>query len=85
MSGLKTTLLLASLGALFIFIGGAWGGQTGIVLAFLFAVVFNGVSYWFSDRIVLKMHHAQEVGEDHGLYRMTRRLAQKANLPMPKV
>lgn len=85
MNGLKTAVLLASLATLFIFIGGAWGGQTGIVLAFLFAVVVNGVSYWFSDRIVLKMHHAQEVGEEHGLYRMTRRLAQKANLPMPKV
>jgi heat shock protein HtpX len=85
MSGLKTTLLLASLAALFIFIGGAFGGQSGIVMAFIFAMVVNGISYWFSDRIVLKMHKAIEVGEDHVLFRVTRRLAQKAGLPMPKV
>ena len=71
--------------ALLIFIGGALGGQRGIVFAFLAAVAFNGFSYWFSDRIVLKMHRATEVGEDHVLFRVTRRLAQRANLPMPKV
>jgi heat shock protein HtpX len=85
MNGLKTTLLLASLAALFIFIGGMWGGQTGIVIAFVLAAGMNAVSYWFSDRIVLKMHSAKQVGEESVLYRVTRRLAQKANLPMPKV
>jgi len=85
MGGLKTTLLMASLGALFIFIGGAFGGQSGIIIAFLFAVVMNGVSYWFSDKIVLRMHKAVEVGPDHPLARITRRLTTKANMPMPKV
>ena len=84
-NGLKTALLLASLAALFIFIGGAWGGQTGVVIAFGFAVVMNAVSYWFSDRIVLRMHNAQPVGPDHVLYRATQRMAQKAGLPMPRV
>ena len=60
MSGLKTALLMAALATLFIFIGGALGGQSGIVVAFIFAAVVNGISYWFSDRIVLKMHKAVE-------------------------
>lgn len=85
MNGLKTTLLLASLATLFIFIGGLWGGQAGVIVAFLFAAALNGFSYWFSDRVVLKMHSAKQVGEESVLYRVTRRLAQKANLPMPKV
>jgi heat shock protein HtpX len=85
MSGMKTAILLAALAAVLIFIGGAVGGQNGVLIAFLVAVVMNVTSYWFSDRIVLRMHRAAEVGEDHVLYRVTRRLAQKANLPMPKV
>jgi heat shock protein HtpX len=85
MNGLKTAVLLATLGALLIAIGGVVGGQNGALMAFVFAIVMNGVSYWFSDRIVLRMHHATEVGQDHPLYRVTHRLAQKAGLPMPKV
>lgn len=85
MNGMKTAILLAALAALLIFIGGAFGGQGGVVVAFFFAVAVNVVSYWFSDKIVLRMHRAAEVGEDHVLYRVTRRLAQKAGLPMPKV
>jgi heat shock protein HtpX len=85
MNGLKTAVLLAALGGLLIAIGGAFGGQAGMVLAFGFAVVFNFASYWFSDRIVLRMHRATEVGVDHRLYRVTQRLAQRADLPMPKV
>ena len=85
MNGLKTAVLLATLGAVLIAIGGMFGGQNGAMLAFVFALLMNGVSYWFSDRIVLRMHHATEVGQDHPLYRVTHRLAQKAGLPMPKV
>ena len=85
MNGMKTAVLLAALAALLMFIGGAVGGQGGIMVAFLFAVAINAASYWFSDRIVLRMHRATEVGEEHVLYRVTRRLAQKAGLPMPKV
>jgi heat shock protein HtpX len=84
-SGLKTAALLGGLSALFIAIGGVFGGQGGLVLAFVVAVVMNVGSYWFSDKMVLRMYHATEVGPDHPLYRITERLAQRANLPMPRV
>jgi heat shock protein HtpX len=51
-------------------------------MAFGFAIVMNGVSYWFSDRIVLKMHGAKEVGPEHPLYGMVQGLATRAHLPM---
>ena len=60
-------------------------GQNGIVIAFIFAAVMNLGSYWFSDKIVLRMYRAQQVGPEHPLYRMTERLAQRGGLPMPKV
>ena len=85
MNGLKTAVLLAALAGLFVLVGGALGGQQGMIIAFLVAIVMNVGTYWFSDRIVLRMHRATEVGPDHPLYRVTQRLAQKASLPMPKV
>jgi heat shock protein HtpX len=85
MSGVKTTVLLAALSGLLIMAGGMLGGQTGLVFAFIVAMVMNVGSYWFSDKIVLRMYHAQPVGPDHPLFRMTKRLADKAQLPMPKV
>lgn len=85
MSGLKTALLLGSLSALFLFIGSALGGEAGLIVAFAFALVMNIGSYWFSDRIVLRMYRARPVEAGHPLYRMTERLAQRAGLPMPKV
>jgi heat shock protein HtpX len=84
-STLKTAVLLAFLSGLFIVAGGALFGQSGVLMAFVIAVVMNVGSYWFSDKIVLRMYHAQEVGPDHPLYRLTARLAQRAGLPMPKV
>ncbi|HEX5071429.1 MAG TPA: zinc metalloprotease HtpX [Vicinamibacterales bacterium] len=84
MNGLKTAALLGALAALFMLVGSAFG-ESGLLFAFIFAVVTNGVAYWFSDRIVLRMHNAQEVNSDHVLYRMTQRLTQKAGLPMPRV
>jgi heat shock protein HtpX len=84
-STLKTAILLGFLSGILIVAGGAIGGQTGLVFAFIVAIVMNIGSYWFSDKIVLRMYHAQEVGPDHPLYRITARLAQKADLPMPKV
>ena len=66
-------------------IGQSLGGQNGLMFAFAIAVVMNFGSYWFSDRIVLRMYKAQEVGRDHPLHQMTARLAQRANLPLPKV
>jgi heat shock protein HtpX len=84
-NSLKTVLLLGLLSGLLLAIGELLGGSQGLVMAFAFAVVMNFVSYWFSDKIVLKMYRAQEVGPDHKLSAMTRRLAMQANLPMPKV
>jgi heat shock protein HtpX len=84
-SGLKTAALLGGLSALFILVGGAFGGQSGMVFAFVLAVVMNVGSYWFSDRLVLRMYRAVEVGPEHRLYATTARLVQRAGLPMPRV
>jgi heat shock protein HtpX len=80
----KTAVLLGALSALLLFIGQALGGAQGLVIGFLFAVVTNFVSYWFSDKIVLRMYSAKEVGPDHQLYRVVSRLAQRAGLPQPR-
>lgn len=85
MSGLKTALLLGALSGLFLAVGSLLGGETGLVMALGIAVVMNIGSYWFSDKIVLKMYRAQEVSAGHRLYDMTARLAKRAELPMPKV
>jgi heat shock protein HtpX len=84
-SGLKTAALLGGLSALFLLIGGYFGGEQGMIFAFGLALVMNVGSYWFSDKIVLRMYRAQEVGAEHPLHRITARLAQKAGLPMPRV
>lgn len=81
----KTAVLLASLSALLILIGNAFGGNQGMIIAFGFAVVMNFGSYWFSDRIVLKMYRAEEVGSDHPLHQIVERLAMRAKLPVPKI
>jgi len=83
-STLKTGLLLGALTALMLLIGGAIGGQYGVVIAFGLAILTNVFSYWFSDKMVLRMYRAQEVGPEHPLTRIVARLAQKAGLPMPK-
>src|SRR5580765_6204772 len=80
----KTALLLGVLSAVLIFIGGALGGEQGMMLGFLFAVATNFASYWFSDKIVLRMYNAQEVGPDHRLYQIVQRLAARAGLPQPR-
>jgi heat shock protein HtpX len=85
MNGLKTAVLLAGLSGLLLAIGGVFGGQGGLILAFAFAIVMNVGSYWFSDKLVLRMYRASQVGPEHPLHRITARLAQKADLPMPKV
>lgn len=84
-NGLKTALLLGALSGMLLFAGQLIGGQQGLVVAFAFAALMNVGSYWFSDKIVLRMYHAEEVGPTHPLYQMTQRLAQRAGLPMPKV
>ena len=84
-NGLKTALLLGALSGLLLLLGDALGGTNGMLLAFVIAAVMNLGSYWFSDKIVLRMYHAQQVGPEHPLYRITERLARQADLPMPKV
>ncbi len=85
MSGIKTVLLLGGLSGLIIVIGAYLGGEAGLFVAFLFAIAMNFGSYWYSDKIVLRMYRAREVGKDHQLYRLTERLAQNAGIPMPGV
>ena len=84
-NSLKTVLLLGLLSGVLLALGELLGGAQGLVVAFGFAIVMNFVSYWFSDKIVLKMYLAQEVGPDHKLSQVVRRLATQAGLPMPKV
>lgn len=84
-SGLKTALLLGTLSGLLLAVGGALAGEAGLVMGFVMALAMNGFSYWFSDKMVLRMYRAQEVGADHPLHRIVARLAQRADLPMPKV
>jgi len=83
----KTGVLLAALTVLLVLIGGALGGQHGMVLAFGMAMVLNFGSYWFSDRIVLATYGAQPVDEAQapGLYRIVRNLATRAGIPMPRI
>jgi heat shock protein HtpX len=86
-SRIRTTFLLALLTVLIIWIGGRFGGQNGMMLAFLFAVIMNFGSYWFSDKIVLAMYRAQPLEESQapGLYSIVRELAAEAQVPMPRV
>lgn len=87
MNTLKTVFLLTFMTVLLVFVGAAIGGRSGMIMAFSLAVVMNFASYWFSDKIVLSMYHAQPVTEAQApeLYATVRRLSQKAGLPMPKV
>jgi heat shock protein HtpX len=87
MNGVKTFILLAALTALILAIGQMLGGRGGMMLALIFAAVMNLGSYWFSDKIVLAMYHAQPVTEAEApeLYRIVADLVQRASLPMPKV
>jgi heat shock protein HtpX len=80
----KTAFLLGTLSALLLFIGEALGGAQGLMIGFVFAVGTNFFSYWFSDKMVLRMYNAQEVGPDHRLYRIVGQLAARAGLPQPR-
>jgi len=84
-NGLKTAVLLGALSGLLLVIGDLLGGSNGVMIALMFAVVMNVGSYWFSDKIVLRMYGAQEVGAQHPLYQLTERLSRQAQLPMPRV
>jgi heat shock protein HtpX len=84
---MKTAILMAAITALFMVLGRYLGGQQGMVIALVVALGMNFFSYWFSDKLVLKMYNAQQVDETTApqFYRMVAELAQRAQLPMPKV
>ncbi len=83
----RTTMLLGIMTALIVWIGNLFGGQQGMILAFIVAMGMNFFSYWFSDRIVLRMYRAREVTPDQApeVYEMVRQIAHRANLPVPKI
>src|SRR6266542_4853613 len=83
-NALKTAVLLGVMSGLLLLIGETLGGGQGLVVGFVFAVVMNFGSYWFSDKIVLRMYSAAEVGRGHRLYETVARLAQRAGLPQPR-
>ena len=84
---IRTALLLTVMTVLVIFVGRLIGGPSGMVFAFVLAIGMNFFSYWFSDKIVLRMYRAREVTHQQApeLYEMVAALAQRAELPMPKV
>jgi heat shock protein HtpX len=87
MNAVKTVFLMTLMMALFLFIGYAIGGNTGMTIALVFSLIMNFGSFWFSDKIVLKLYRAKEVNRETApkFYDMVERLARQANLPMPKV
>ena len=84
---IKTTILLAIMTALILWIGQLLGGRQGMIIALFLAAGMNFFSYWFSDKIVLAMYHAREVTaqESPEIYEMVRTLCQRADLPLPKI
>jgi heat shock protein HtpX len=87
MNGFRTTMLLAALTALVVWIGPMFGGPNGAVMALIIAGAMNFFSYWFSDKIVLKMYGGQQItaNDDPELYGLVQELAGRGGLPMPKV
>ena len=84
---IRTTILLAVLTALILWVGQLLGGRQGMIIALIFAAGMNFFSYWYSDKLVLKMYRAKEVTSNQApeLYEMVQRLTQHAGLPMPKL
>lgn len=87
MNTLKTVFLMTLMMVLFLIVGYMLGGSTGMTIAFIFALIMNFGSYWFSDKIVLSMYRAKEVTRETApkFYNMVEQLTQNANLPMPRV
>lgn len=87
MNSLKTAFLMTLMMVLFIFVGNMLGGKSGMTIALIISLAMNFGSYWFSDKIVLKMYRAQPVTKEQQpkLYNTVERLSRSANLPMPKV
>jgi len=87
MKTLKTAFLLTALTLLLLFLGAAFGGERGMTIALIFAVLMNGTAYFFSDKIALMSSGAQPISKEQAprLYEVMERLAAKSNLPMPKM
>src|SRR5277367_4985403 len=87
MKTLKTTFLLTALTLLLLFLGASFGGERGMMLALIVAVLMNGTAYFFSDKIALASSSAQPISREEAprLYAVMERLAAKASLPMPKL
>ena len=87
MNSLRTTMLMAALTILLMMVGSLMGGRGGMFMAFIFAFAMNFGAYWFSDKLILRMTRARELGDNEGveLRNMVAQLAQRAQLPMPKV
>ncbi len=87
MNTMKTFVLMGLLTVLLVVVGRLIGGEGGMIMAFMFAVVMNFGSYWFSDKIVLKMYGARELAREDSpaLFQMTEELAQRGGIPMPKL
>ena len=83
----KTAILLSALTALILIVGQVLGGQHGLIIAFAFALIMNGGSYWFSDKIVLSLYRARELKPQDApeLHRIVERLSQNAGIPKPRV
>lgn len=87
MNAFKTTLLMTILTVLFVLVGNWLGGQGGMMMAFVFAILMNVGTYWFSDKMVLRMYGAEELDRSQygHIYRTTEELTHRAGLPMPKL
>jgi heat shock protein HtpX len=83
----KTWILIAALGGLFVLIGGAIGGQGGMVTALAIALIFNFSMYWFSAKIAIATTRSKPVTEREApeLYRIVRELAELNQMPMPQI
>jgi heat shock protein HtpX len=85
MNKFKTFGLMAILTFLLMALGGAIGGTSGVIMGLVFAGVGNFISYWFSDKMILRAYRAEEVTEGHRLWNMVARLSKEAQMPMPRV
>jgi heat shock protein HtpX len=83
----KTWVLIAALGGLFVLIGGAFGGSSGATIALVIALIFNFAMYWYSDKIAIATTRSKPVTEQEypALYRIVRELTQAKNIPMPRI
>jgi heat shock protein HtpX len=87
MNTLKATFLTTLLTVILISVGGSLGGEKGVLITFSFALIMHGISYWFSDKIVLRLYRAKKIEPDEALwlYRIVRELTLRAQMPMPRL